>query len=150
MPYSWENKDIDQASASELYNWIKNDSVLYDRQYTPINKNLAAKKARGVYNSTLAAKLFGYLAESGAKRYDEEVNGAPKYKGKIPSYFTKKVRDAVAEELRDDFEEEWENGSYREYIPKKYQPKPAKVAKKATRKKSSGKAKTSTTMRGMR
>ena len=135
MPYSWDNKDIDKASASELYNWIKNDSTLYDRQYTPINKNLAAKKGGGSYDHTKAAKLFTYLAESGAKRYDEEVNGAPRFKGKIPPYFTKAVRDAVADELRDDFEDEWDNGSYREFVPKKYQSKAKLVV---TMKKKSG------------
>lgn len=135
MPYSWDNKDIDRVAALELYTWIQNDSVLYARQYASINKNLAAK-------------LFGYLVEPGAKRYDEEVNGAPKGKGKIPPYFPKKVRDAVAEELRDDFEDEWESGSYREFVPKKYQPKPAKVAKKSARK---GKSESiGTSLRGMR
>jgi len=129
--YAWENKGLDEHSAKELFLWIENDGDLYTRQYTPIIKNLVAKKARGIYDSTKAAKLFGYLAESGAKRYDEEVNGAPRFKGRIPSYFPKKVRDAVAEELRDRFETEYELGNYDHYTPKKYQSKPAKrVAKK--------------------
>lgn len=121
--YAWEGKGLDEHAAKELYLWIENDSVLYDRQYTPIIKNLVAKKARGVYDHTLAAKLFGYLAESGAKRYDEEVEGAAKNKGRIPSYFPKKVRDVVAEELRDHFEAEYDLHNYDQYIPKKYQKK---------------------------
>ena len=142
--YAWEGKGLDEHAAKELFLWIENDGDLYRRQYTPIIKNLVAKKARGVYDSAKAAKLFGYLAESGAKRYDEEVNGTPRFKGRIPSYFPKKVRDAVAEELRDRFEDEHELGNYDNYIPKKYQSKPTK--RKATKKKSTPRS----SVRGLR
>jgi len=130
--YAWENKGLDEHSAKELFLWIENDGDLYRRQYTPIIKNLVAKKARGVYDSTKAAKLFGYLAESGAKSYNKQVGDGVE---RIPSYFPKKVRDAVAEELRDRFEDEYELGNYDHYTPKKYQKKAAK--KKTARKKSS-------------
>jgi len=136
--YAWEGKGLDEHAAKELYLWIENDNELYRRQYVPIQKNLVAKKARGVYDHTLAAKLFGYLAESGAKRYDEEVNGAPSFKGKIPPYFTKKVRDAVAEELRDHFETEYGYGNYDQYIPKKYQAKTTYSVSKKSGKRSGG------------
>ena len=140
------NKSPDPVSAQELLLFIENDGTLYDRQYTPIIKNLVAKKARGVYDHTLAAKLFGYLAESGAKRYDEEVGGAPRFKGKIPSYFPKKVRDAVAEELRDRFEVEYDLGNYDHFTPKKYQ---AKSTPKRKSSRSRGST-TPTSMRGLR
>ena len=138
--YAWENKGLDEHSAKELFLWIENDGDLYRRQYTPIIKNLVAKKARGVYDRTKAAKLFGYLAESGAKSYSKQVGDGIEH---IPSYFPKKVRDAVAEELRDRFEDEYELGNYDLYIPKKYQAKPAK--RKTTRKRSSP-----STVRGLR
>ena len=142
--YAWEGKGLDEHAAKELFLWIENDGDMYRQQYTPIIKNLVAKKARGVYRSDLAAKLFGYLVESGAKRYDEEVNGAPRFKGRIPPYFPKKVRDAVAEELRDKFEAEYELGNYDNYIPKKYQNKPIK------RKTKSKKSTPRSSVRGLR
>ena len=138
--YAWENKGLDEVSAKELFLWIENDGDLYRQQYTPIIKNLVAKKARGVYDHDKAAKLFGYLAESGAKRYNREVGDGVE---RIPSYFPKKLRDAVAEELRDRFEDEYELGNYDLYIPKKYQAKSTK--RKTTRKRSSP-----STVRGLR
>lgn len=126
--YAWEGKGLDEHSAKELFLWIENDGDLYTRQYTPIIKNLVAKKARGVYDSAKAAKLFGYLAESGAKSYNVQVGDGV---ARIPSYFPKKVRDAVAEELRDRFEDEYELGNYAHYIPKKYQSKPSKRTTKS-------------------
>jgi len=130
--YAWEDKGLDEHAAKELFLWIESDGGLYTRQYTPIIKNLVAKKARGVYDSVKAAKLFGYLTESGAKSYNKQVGDGVE---RIPSYFPKKVRDAVAEELRDRFEDEYELGNYDHYTPKKYQPKPAK--RKTTKRKSS-------------
>jgi hypothetical protein len=124
--YTWEGKGLDEVSAKELYLFITNDGDLYRRQYEPIIKSLTAKKARGVYDHKKAAVAFGYLAETGAKWY--EHGGQPPYgrKESIPSYFPKKLRDAVAEELRDNFEVEHSYGNYDNMIPKKYQAKPAK------------------------
>ena len=138
--------DYDPHAAQELLLWIKNDGDLYRQRYSPINKNLTIKKAQGKYDHDKAAKLFGYLVEAGAKRYDEEVNGAKKYHGRIPPYFTKKVREAVAQELRDEFEDEWALGNYSEYVPMKYraQPKKKVVKKRATR------TRTATSLGGVR
>jgi len=133
--YAWEGKGLDEASASELYLWIDGHATLYNRQHIPIIKNLVAKKVRGTYNSQLAAKLFGYLAESGAKLYNKELGDGVE---RIPSYFTKKVRDAVAKELRDRFEEEWALRGYREYVPKKYQATKKPATKKKPAKSTTG------------
>ncbi len=145
--YAWEDKGLDEVSAKGLYLWIENDGDLYRQQYTPINKNLTAKKARGIYDHDKAAKLFTYLVENGAKRYNKE-NGDGKLT--IPDYFPKKLRDAVAEELRDKFEIEYELGNYDSFIPKKYQEKPATT--KHTKSKTNHKASTSqhTTISGLR
>lgn len=119
--YAWEGKGLDEVAAKELYLWIENDGDLYRQQYEPINKNLTIKKAQGRYDHILAAKLFGYLAESGAKKYYADSVGR-----KVPGdrgwseMFPKKLRDAVAEELRDKFEIEHALGNYDQYIPKKY------------------------------
>ena len=106
-----------QPEQSELYLYIKNDGQLYRQQGQPIIKNLAAKKASGKYNSTLAVKLYGYLAESGAKKYTNEYARGSRWN----DMFSVADRKAVAQRLRDDFEEEWNEGNYREYVPKKYQ-----------------------------
>lgn len=47
--------------------------------------------------------------------------------------FPKKLRKAVAEELRDQFETEYKIGNYDDFVPKKYQPKPDKPARVTAR-----------------
>ncbi len=113
-----EDKGLDESVAHELYLFIQNDADLYHQQYTPINKNLTIKKAQGRYDSAKAAKLFGYLVEIGAKKYNKEFGGG----GSVwHDMFPVAVRKAVAEELRDYFETESGLGNYDQYIPKKYQ-----------------------------
>lgn len=126
--YAWDNKDVDRIAAKELYLFITNDGDLYRQQHEPILRNLTAKKARGVYKSDLAAKLFGYLVESGAKKYD----GTKAWHNLFP----KALRDTVAEELRDDFEAEYDSGAYSNYVPKKYLPKPKQTKPRKTSKSS--------------
>jgi hypothetical protein len=106
---------IDQHAATELKLYIDNDGDLYRRQTTSILKNLATKKARGIYKHDLAVKLFGYLVESGAKKYTKEFGGTWHQMFDVPT------RKAVAEELTKDFEAEWKAGQYRSLLPKKYQ-----------------------------
>jgi len=153
--YAWEGKGLDEHAAKELFLWIENDGDMYRQQYTPIIKNLVAKKARGVYQSGLAAKLFGYLVENGAKKYYREmVEGLPTeytfvrhVSSEWSQMFPKKLRDAVAEELRDRFENEYELGNYDQYIPKKYQSKPTRQRSKSTKKRKSSSV---SSLRGLR
>ncbi len=129
--YAWDGKGLDEVAAKELYLFIDNDSDLYRQQYEPILKNLTAKKARGVYDRNLAAKLFGYLVETGAKKYDKEFGAGGREWSQI---FPKKLRDAVAEEFRDRFEIEYALGNYDTFTPKKYQKaKPAPHKARAKR-----------------
>ena len=123
--YAWDNKDMDRVAAKELYLFITSDGDLYRQQYEPILRNLTTKKAQGVYKSDLAAKLFGYLVESGAKKYIGTDRGS-----RWHEVFPKALRDTVAEELRDDFEAEYSTGAYDMYVPAKYKkPKQAKPRK---------------------
>ncbi len=142
--YAWEGKGLDEVSAKELCLFIQNDGDLYRQQYSPINKNLTVKKAQGRYDHNLAAKLFGYLVETGAKKYVKEFGS-----GDMPWHemFPKKLRDAVAEELRDGFEIEYGYGNYDEFIPKKYQAKPAA---RVVRKKSARRDNVPTSLGGVR
>lgn len=126
--YAWEGKDLDKDAARELHIYIDSDADLYRQQRTPIHKNLVAKKVRGVYDSQLAVKLFMYLVEAGAKKYTKEYSSPG---DKWYEMFPKDLREAVATELRDSFEVEYDLGNYDNYIPKKYQvkKKPAKRRK---------------------
>ena len=66
----------DHVSARELALFAVNDGELYRRQTTPIIANLKRKIKRGVYESSKALKLWGYLAESAAKDYAKQFGGA--------------------------------------------------------------------------
>jgi hypothetical protein len=101
----------------ELQLYIENDGDLYRRQYTPILKNLATKKGQQRYDSTLTVKLFMYLVDEGAKKYAKEFDDARNWN----TMFDKATRTEVAKALVQAFEDEWEAGSYRNLLPKKYQ-----------------------------
>ena len=115
---------IDEHAARELRLYIDNDSELHRQQGAPILKNLATKKARGQYKHDLAVKLFGYLVESGAKKYHREHGNLDvvKYGGQPwHKMFDVPTRRRVAEELTDTFEAEAKLGNYDNLLPKKYQ-----------------------------
>jgi len=109
------------TEATELKLFIDNDATLYRQQHVPILKNLATKKARSNYRHDLAVKAFGYLAESGAKKYAKEFGGTWHQMFDVPT------RKRVAEELTRDFEGEYALGNYDHLLPKKYQ-KPEKTS----------------------
>ena len=58
--------------SDELVLTIVNDGDLYRQRVQPIVKNLAKKIVKGVYDKTLAVKLWKYLADDGAKKYTKE------------------------------------------------------------------------------
>jgi hypothetical protein len=117
----------DQA-ATELKLYIDNDGDLYRSQTTYILKNLATKKAQGKYEHELAVKAFGYLVDSGAKKY-AKVFGSPNQPWN--KMFSASTRRAVAEALTRAFEGEYALGNYDHLLPKKYQPQ--ETAKKGAR-----------------
>lgn len=117
---------IDTHAATELELFINNDASLHRQQHVPILKNLATKKARGLYKHDLAVKAFGYLVEAGAKKYAAEFDSP----GNWHKIFSVPTRKAVAEELTKDFEGEYSLGNYESLLPKKYQ-KPAKASESA-------------------
>jgi hypothetical protein len=113
--------------ARELEMFIANDYPLYG-QTKSILKNLATKKARGVYKHDLAVKLFMYLVEAGAKKYAKDFSIGTDWH----TMFNVPTRKLIAESLAKNFEEEYKTGNYADLLPKKYQPKPK--AAKATKK----------------
>ena len=113
---------IDEHAATELKLFIDNDYDLHRQQQVPIFKNLATKKVRSQYKHDLAVKLFGYLVESGAKKYAKAFSVGTDWHKMFPV----PTRKAVAEELTRDFEGEFELGNYDDLLPKKYQQELAK------------------------
>lgn len=107
----------DAHAAHELKLYIDNDGDLYRGQTTLILKNLVAKRARGVYKHDLAVKLFGYLTESGAKKYAREFGSDQPWN----KMFDVATRRQAAEELTREFETEVALGNYDQLLPKKYQ-----------------------------
>lgn len=130
------------TEATELKLFIDNDAALHRQQRVPILKNLATKKVRSQYKHDLAVKAFGYLVESGAKKYAKEFGspGQPWHK-----LFDVPTRKAVAQELTRAFEVDFELGNYDHLLPKKYQkemltgqtrfPRPGHATKKLAGKK---------------
>lgn len=97
--------------------FIENHGELYRQQGLPIIKNLTRRKAKGDYNHTKAVTLYKYLADNGARHYGKEFSGSEREGFTI---FTPSTRRAVAEELTNHFEQEYDSGAYNEYVPKKY------------------------------
>lgn len=135
----------DTHAATDLKLFIDNDAGLHRQQHVPILKNLATKKVRSQYKHDLAVKLFGYLAESGAKKYAKAFGSPNQPWHKM---FDVPTRKSVAEALTRDFEAEFELGNYDQLLPKKYQKEMLGVggkkmfprARHATKKSSSKKA----------
>ena len=105
------------TESTELELFIVNDGRLYEQQALPILKNLALKKAKGIYQRDGAVKLYGYLADAGAKKYAREISGGESEWNRI---FSVADRKAVATTLADFFETEWKLGHYRDLLPAKY------------------------------
>ncbi len=109
---------VDTGSARELELFVENDAQLHRSQEIPIRKNLITKMARGVYNHNGAVKLYGYLMENGAKKYNREHGGG----GSVwHEMFNTATRKAAAERFASSFETEAKLGNYDYLLPKKYQ-----------------------------
>lgn len=83
--------------ARELKLYIDNDGQLYKQRLIPIVKNIQRKMKSGKYDHKKAPKLWKYLVDDGAKKYQKEF---PSVK------FSKMVKDAVAQEYADEYYEE--------------------------------------------
>lgn len=91
---------VDDAAVRELVLYITNDGELYRRQVIPIIDNLRKKIKRNVYDADKAVKLWKYLADAGAKKYTQEFGTQD------AMIFSPATREAVAVELRDNYDEE--------------------------------------------
>ena len=95
-------EEISENMKDEVYElklYIENDGDLYRQRLIPIVKNIQNKMKSGKYEHNKAPKLWRYLVDDGAKKYQKEFPGVK---------FDKKVRDAVAEEFADEYKDEIE------------------------------------------
>ena len=110
----------DTGAARELELFVENDADLYRQQEQPIQKNLINKMAKGVYHHAGAVKLYGYLMESGAKKYVKE-HGSP---GDVwHEMFNTATRKVAAERFADHFETEAALGNFDGLLQKQHQGK---------------------------
>lgn len=122
-------RTMDHAAADALKIYIDNDVDLYRQQTTSIIRNLVTRMAKDEYDHDKAAKLFGYLVESGAKKYVKDERGSLPWHKRFPT----DVRRKVAAELADYFLAEAKLGEYDSMLPKKYQSAAAAAIVPATR-----------------
>ena len=102
----------------ELEMFIINDGELYRSQHEPIQRNFINKAAKGKFSKTLAKKGMRHLVDRGAKKYVKEFGGGPWNK-----LFSVADRNAVAEELVNDFLYSAKGGDLDYLLQKQYQGK---------------------------
>jgi hypothetical protein len=107
--------DTRESMITELMDHTVNEGKLYPLRQR-IEKNLATKKARGIYDHDLAVKAYAPFVEAGAKTYAKD-HGGNWYQFDVPT------RRAVAEELVEHFEIEYSLGNFNHLLPAKYQNK---------------------------
>jgi len=90
---------VDKHMVGELKLYIDNDSQLYKQRLVPIVKNIQRKMKSGKYDHKKAPKLWKYLVDDGAKKYQKEFPGVK---------FSRQEKDAVAQEFADEYKDEIE------------------------------------------
>jgi hypothetical protein len=107
-------EQIEDVDKKELELYIENNEQLYKQQLIPIIKNILTKMKRGVYDHSLAPKLWLYLVDAGAKKYIQEFGGPG---DKIQNIFPVSMRRELAQDFADYYKEEIELGNYDNMIP---------------------------------
>lgn len=95
----------------ELMLYAENDGDLYRQSYMPIAKNLSRKFKKGVYDSTLAVKLWKYHMDRAAKKYGKEHASGEKEGLQM---FTPADRIEAARNIEDSWRQEMEAGNFME------------------------------------
>jgi len=90
---------VDKDMVIELKMYIDNDADLYRQRLVPIVKNIQKKMKSGKYDHKKAPKLWKYLVDDGAKKYQKEFPGVK---------FSRQEKDAVAQEFADEYKDEIE------------------------------------------
>lgn len=93
------DEQVDQDALRELELFIDNDYQIY-RQRESIEKNIQRKVKSGKYDHSMAAKLWQYMVDAGAKKYVKEFGG------NVRDMFPKQLRMALAKQYADEYKEE--------------------------------------------
>jgi len=103
----------DEHAAQELVMFIENTSDLSpdgpSGQGRSVLLNALRKWRKGTYDPARAVTLFGYLVESGAKRYAKEFSSSPR---EWSTMFTPATRREAAGQLEASFRNSVKNGEY--------------------------------------
>lgn len=104
-------KATDETAVRELAIWTKNDGDVWIQVRESVEANLMKKWRKGTYDHTKAPKAWMYVADAGAKTYTRTFGGSG-----YGSFgcFDKATRQAVAQEMADDFHAALANGEYDE------------------------------------
>jgi|TARA_R110002020_G_scaffold211948_6_gene418223 hypothetical protein len=102
------------GEARELQLFIENDYGLHRQQETPIIRNLMRKRAAGKFDMRKSIKLWGYLVESGAKKYAKQSGNERDWS----RMFNPRERQLVATRMARNFKADADAGQYDEFLPK--------------------------------
>lgn len=102
------HRNVHAGTVRELELFIDNDEPTH-RHLGFIIENMARKMAAGKFKPLLAGKLFSYLVDGAAARYDKEVSGG---KGTVAGTFDKPTRDRVARMLAARYAREVRQGNW--------------------------------------
>lgn len=94
-------EQIPSKGANELRLFADNDANLYRQSKQLIENNLDRKVGKGVYDHTLATKLWGYHADRAAQAYNKQMPDRPGQKWH--DQFSPAVRQAAARSWADDY-----------------------------------------------
>ena len=101
--------DGNLADADELFISITTDGDLYRNSVKQIQKNLLKKIDKGNYDSEKAEKLWMYLVDAGAKKYNKQYNSNL---SKWFELFPISTRRLVAKRLSKKFESQVSLGEF--------------------------------------
>lgn len=79
-------QEIGQESAKsrDLRLFADNDADLHRQSEVPVLNNLEKKSAKGIYDPTKAAKLWGYHADRAAQTYAKQMGGGQPWHQMFP------------------------------------------------------------------
>lgn len=115
---------LDEDALTELRLYMENESSLHN-QFMSIIKNIQRKMKSGRYDPTLAPKLWMYWVDEGAKRYLKEFAGPG---AKMQDVFPKPLREALAKEFAQQYEQAIQNGEYGKLASNEHDPVMARMA----------------------
>jgi len=94
-------EEPNEHEVRELQLYVENDSRVYHSRLIPIYKNFQRKKANGTYEHELAVKGMMYAVNDSNKNYKNDFGYS----------FTVSVRQAVARNMVNFFEDEYSAGN---------------------------------------